>query len=61
MKVIAKHWLNYNGKWHKGGEEFEVDDFEAVKEYVEIPADDEEFVSEVFPPEPKKRGRPKKG
>ena len=62
MKVIARHWLNYNGVWHKAGEEFEVDDFEAVKEYVDVRprTGGEEFVSEVFPPEPKKRGRAKK-
>ena len=56
MKVIAKHWLNYNGVWHKGGEEFEVDDFETVKEYADLA----EETSEIFPPEPKRRGRPKK-
>lgn len=57
MKVRAKHWLNYNGVWHKGGEEFEVDNFEQVKDY----AEPVQFESAVFPPEePKKRGRPKK-
>lgn len=60
MKVVAKHWLNYNGVWHKGGEEFEVENFDEVKEY----ADAKEFVSDVFPPEDKpvekRRGRPKK-
>lgn len=58
MKVIAKHWLNYNGVWHKGGEAFEVEDFEQVREFAEPVK--EVFVSEVFPPEPKRRGRPKK-
>lgn len=62
MKVKAKHWLNYNGVWYKGGEEFEVEDIEQVKDYV----DPVEFVSDVFPPDevpneaPKRRGRPKK-
>lgn len=58
MKVMAKHWLNYNGVWHKGGDVFEVEDFEQVKEFAE-PAG-EVFESEVFPPEPKRRGRQKK-
>lgn len=56
MKVIAKCWLNHNGVWHRGGEEFEVEDFEAVKDF----AEPTEEVSEIFPPEPKRRGRPKK-
>ena len=60
MKVKAKHWLNYNGVWHKGGDEFEIPDgdLEQVAEYVEAG----EYVSAIFPPEePKKRvGRPRK-
>ena len=65
MKVIAKHWLNYSGVWHKGGEIFDADDYEAVKDYV-TPVR-EGFVSEVFPPDeekpaetPRRRGRPRK-
>lgn len=58
MKAIAKHWLNYNGVWHAGGEEFEVENFEDVKEYADMKTD--EFVSDVFPPETPKRGRKKK-
>ena len=63
MKVKAKHWLNYNGVWHKGGETFEVDNVDEVKDYVVA---DSEYVSEIFPPDkdeaeqPKRRGRPKK-
>ena len=67
ISVRAKHWLNYNGTWHKGGDIFEInpDDKDAVAEYVTVIG---EFVSDVFPPEkpkeekpaPKKRGRPKK-
>lgn len=49
MKVIAKHWVNYNGVWHRGGEEFEVEDFDEVKEYADAKSDD--YVSAVFPPE----------
>lgn len=66
MKVIAKHWVNYNGVWHKSGDEFEVNDFEAVKDFAvkgpQEAAQREEYVSEVFPPveQPKRRGRPKK-
>ncbi len=67
MKVKAKHWLNYNGTWHKGGETFEVDDFDTVKDHAEKVGEakeevKEQYVSEIFPPEeqPKRRGRPKK-
>lgn len=64
MKVTAKCWLNYNGVWHKGGESFDVDNIEEIKDYVTV---NSEYVSEIFPPdepvvEPPKRsrGRPKK-
>lgn len=65
MKVKAKHWLNYNGVWHKGGDIFEANDFEAIKEHVEKveeTVEETQYVSEIFPPEeqPKRRGRPKK-
>lgn len=59
MKVVAKHWLNYNGVWYKGGDEFEVDDFETVKEYADMKRDS--FVSEVFPPEKESTEQPKRG
>lgn len=64
MKAVAKHWLNYNGVWYKGGDEFDVDDFEAVREHADMKKDG--FVSEVFPPnaeqpeQPRTRGRKKK-
>lgn len=61
MKVIAKHNLNHNGVWHKGGEEFDTEDYAEIKAYV-TPVQ-KNFVSEVFPPDeevPKRRGRPKK-
>ena len=61
MKVKAKHRVNYNGVWYKGGDVFTVDDYETVKEYAD--KIEEAFVSEVFPPideTPKKRGRQKK-
>ena len=71
MKVRAKHWLNYNGVWYKGGEIFEADDFNEVKEHADKLEDEtesvnESYISEIFPPadepadQPKKRGRPKK-
>lgn len=74
MKVRAKHWINYNGCWHKGGEEFEIDDAEILDgvELIEAAQEEQsvepveaepEFQSEIFPPEeeaPKKRGRPRK-
>ena len=57
MKVRAKCWINYNGVWHKGGEEFEVADIEEVKDYV-IPLFDTPQVrlTDAAP----KRGRPRK-
>ena len=71
MKVKAKHWLNYNGVWHKGGETFEVDSFDEVKGHAEkvneeVQETGNTYISEIFPPvdepveQPKKRGRPKK-
>lgn len=63
MKVTAKCWLNYNGVWHKGGESFDVDNIEEIKDYVTV---NSEYVSEIFPSDepvvepPKRRGRPKK-
>lgn len=65
MRVKAKHWLNYNGVWHKGGDTFETNDFEAIKEHVEKveeTVEETQYVSEIFPPDeqPKRRGRPKK-
>lgn len=74
MKVRAKHWINYNGAWHKGGDEFEIDDAEIIEgvELIEAAQDEQsvepveaepKFQSEIFPPEekaPKKRGRPRK-
>lgn len=65
MKVIARHWVNYNGTWYKGGEEFDADDFETVKAFAEKKEPDG-FVSDVFPPEvnpaetKRKAGRPRK-
>ena len=68
MKVKAKHWLNYNGVWHRAGETFEVEDFDTVKDHAEKVGEakeevKEQYVSEIFPPveeQPKRRGRPKK-
>ena len=64
MKVKAKHWINYNGAWHKAGETFEVDDFDTVKGHADkVEEVKEQYVSEIFPPveeQPKRRGRPKK-
>jgi len=65
MRVKAKHWLNYNGVWHKGGDTFEADNFDEIKEHVEKveeTVDETPYVSEIFPPveQPKRRGRPKK-
>lgn len=64
MKVKAKHWINYNGAWHKAGETFEVEDFEEVKDHADkVVEEPEQYVSEIFPPveeQPKRRGRPKK-
>ena len=57
MKVRARHWLNYNGTWHRAGDEFEVDDIEEVKEYVDPLVD---FPVVHVPAEKPKRGRPKK-
>ena len=63
MRVKAKHWLNYNGVWHKGGDTFEADNFDEIKEHVEkVDTEETQYVSEIFPPveQPKRRGRPKK-
>lgn len=61
VKVRAKHNVNIDGVWHMGGEIFETDHIEDIREHV----DEVGFVSAVFPPEtqelPKKqtRGRPR--
>lgn len=65
MKVTAKCWLNYNGVWYKGGDTFEADDFDEIKEHVEKveeTVEETQYVSEIFPPneQPKRRGRSKK-
>ena len=59
MKVVAKHWLNYNGVWYKGGDEFDVDDFDAVREHADMKKDG--FVSEVFPPDTESTKQPNRG
>ena len=62
MKVVAQHWLNYNGVWHRAGEEFEVENLDEVKEYVQ-PLFDTPVVTVAEMTEkkaPAKRGRPKK-
>jgi len=48
MQVKAKCNLNIDGKWHMGGEVFEVESTDGIAEYVEEIG----YVSEVFPPEP---------
>ena len=59
MKVRARHWLNYNGTWYKGGDEFDVDDIEEVKAYVD-PLVDMPVVHVSDMKTTPKRGRPKK-
>ena len=54
VTVRAKCNLNFDGKWHMGGEIFDVESTDGFAEYVEEIG----FVSEVFPPEPKEE--PKK-
>lgn len=63
MKVEAKHWVNYNGKWHKNGDVFTVNDEDAAEmaqfvEVVNIPDDVPE--SEPEQAEAPKRGRKRK-
>lgn len=58
MKVVAKCWVNYDGVWHKGGEEFDVKDFAEVKDCAD-PAEPQEDFPQVRLTE-KKRGRPRK-
>ena len=60
MKVKAKHWINYNGKWHMGGSEFDISDNDApeMAPYVErveqnVPRDAQEE-------QPVRRGRKRK-
>ena len=59
MRVRAKCWINYNGVWHKGGEEFEVADCEEVKEYA-IPLVDTPQIRVADMKDTPKRGRTKK-
>lgn len=70
MRVRAKHWLNHNGTWYRGGEVFEIPTTEAemLKEHIEIAETPLFFAAEeesenrtaVESEAPKKRGRPKK-
>lgn len=60
MKVRAKHNFNHNGEYHAGGEIFEAESLDEIRDFVEeVP-----FTSEIFPPSPvektAKRGRPRK-
>ena len=46
-KVIAKRWLNVEGKWHKTGEAFEVKSLAGIPaDSVEVLADEPEAVAE---------------
>jgi len=69
MKVRAKHWLKYDGVWHKGGETFEIPttdakELEGMIEIAETPVLEPELKveAEETAEAPKKRGRkPKTG
>lgn len=63
MKVKAKHWLNYNGIWHMGGEEFEIPttDADVLGDMVEIAETPVQIEPEASAEEqPKRRGRQKR-
>lgn len=62
MKATAKHWVNYNGAWHRTGETFDVrpEDAEQVKRFADI---GKEPVQETAPEtveEPVRRTRKRK-
>lgn len=61
MKVQARHWVNYNGVWHKCGEAFEINDADAADilgYVVEIRGESKQENSEAQAPA--KRGRKRK-
>lgn len=61
VKVRAKCNVKYGNAWHMGGEEFEVEDFNDVREYADMLADNPVVrVSDMTDGEKPKRGRPKK-
>ena len=68
MRVRALHWVNYNGVWHKAGDEFTVkeEDYAGLVQYVELCVEKENPVSDAVEEteevkhEPAKRGRKRK-
>ena len=58
MKAKAKHWVNYNGVWHRMGEVFDIEDKDAeeMKRYAEV-SDGKPDVTEAPEEEPAKRAR----
>ena len=38
MKAKARHWVKYNGAWHRAGESFVIDakDAEEMKHFAEV-------------------------
>lgn len=64
MKCKAKHWVKYNGAWHRAGEEFRISPLDAdeMKIHGDLTeeAEDAEPEDETEAQEPAKRGRKRK-
>lgn len=60
MKVKAKHWLNFDGVWHRAGETFEISTADAGRISEHIETAETPVTDEVETEMPKKRGRPKR-
>lgn len=49
MKLKAKHWIKYQGEWHKAGDVFHIheNDAEEMKAYGEVIAEAEDKTDEA--------------
>lgn len=49
MKLKAKHWIKYQGEWHKAGDVFRINegDVEEMKAYGEVIAEAEDKADET--------------
>lgn len=76
MTVVARHWVNFNGVWHRPGERFEADSIEELRDYVivmgepvisapPVEADEPTVIAEPEPVEPEpveaEAPKPKRG
>ena len=69
MKLKAKHWIKYQGEWHKAGDVFRINegDVEEMKAYGEVIVEAEDKTEEApdeapedAQEEPVRRGRRRK-